>query len=153
MPAANEEAEDLVNGWSPSFQAITRDLAGCSHREVEHDLEAVLAVLAASAPPGIAAAVASRLPADLAGHWPASGRSCPEPPDSLVAEVAKRLPRGFPAHACLLVRVVLAALASGLGVEDAAEFAAALPHRWRKLWPKEVWSVARSRSENAREAA
>lgn len=58
---------------------------------------------------------------------------------SLVMAVAARLPGRFPAHACLVVRVVLAELSRQVGPDTAQRLLCDMPDRMRKLWPASVW--------------
>jgi hypothetical protein len=56
--------------------------------------------------------------------------------ESLVGAVSMRLPRHFPHHACMVVRVVLAIIAETSTPAAVSSVVAATPPRWRKLWPQ-----------------
>lgn len=61
---------------------------------------------------------------------------------SLVMSVARSLPRGFPMHACALVRLVLAEIEHQVGPDSTRAFVAEMPAPLRKLWPAPYWKVA-----------
>jgi len=65
--------------------------------------------------------------------------------DSLVNLIAERLPGAFPAHPCLVARVVLADLAQQVGPDEVKALMEQMPDRLRKLWPAEYWMPAMSR--------
>lgn len=66
---------------------------------------------------------------------------CAEPrfDESLVNAVAGRLPPSFRHHACLVTRAVLAVIAERVPKESIVTILAALPARWRKLWPRDAF--------------
>ena len=117
---------------------VTADQARAGTRSVATALSAFL-------PPGVLIDLAQRLRGevrqailDAASTAPAS-LSYDDGDASLVMQVAGLLPRGFPAHACAIARIVLAEIAGQAGPDGARAIVAQMPDRLRKLWPAPVW--------------
>lgn len=124
---------------------VHTELHRASYDDVDAAVRAVMLSLRDILPARETLALAGAMPQD-ARRW----LTCYEPgaafpqqaSESLVGDVAAKLPRGFPHHACEVVRAVLAALAEEMGTAAATSLMRQMPPRQRKLWPRAVWDAA-----------
>lgn len=131
---------------SGSFARIMALLPRCNEREADLATRTVLSALRDILPCQETLSLADQLGPYLrdalrgliyAAGADAIGAAHEQP--SLVMMVSRRLPLGFPEHACLVVRAVLEAISADIGPVGVRALMEAMPPNARKLWPRELW--------------
>jgi len=142
MPASALKQSSVTHADNV-LAVIGKGLPGVLPYQLDIGVFAVLSAIHAAIDRDAEDVVGDCLPADLQPVWRRMAATSAvwqrSRPESLVMAVAKDLPPDFPHHACLLVRVMLAAIASSVSPDSVRTIMAALPAHFRKLWPHALW--------------